>query len=142
VEKAIRNGAPNILSLPYQSFDNLGESLASADLHLVVMGDAMIGIVHPSKIYSAMAVGRPILAVAPDYSYISEVMEKQTIGFRFRHGDVTGVVQGILTLADMEEMERKRLGENAARLAQDQYGQALLRNRFLNMLELAAGSNG
>ena len=140
VLKAIRNGSPNVLSLPYQSFDNLGESLAAADVHLVVMGDAMIGITHPSKIYGAMAAGRPILAIAPDNSYISEMMEKQTIGFRFRHGDVAGVVRGILALADMEEKERRRLGENAARLAYDQFNQTLSRNRVLDILENAASS--
>ena len=142
VEKALRNGAPNILSLPYQSFNNLGESLAAADVHLVVMGDAMVGIVHPCKIYGAMAAGRPILAIAPDNSYISKILDRQTIGFRFRHGDVTGVVQGILALADMEEKERNRLGENAARLVQNQYNQTILRNRFVDILELATGSNG
>jgi glycosyltransferase involved in cell wall biosynthesis len=141
VEKAIEFGAPNIFSLPYQSFDNLGESLASADVHLVVMGDAMAGIVHPCKIYSAMAAGRPILAIAPGNSYISEIMERQRIGFRYSHGDVAGVIRGILRLADMEG-ERNRLGGNAARLAQDQYNQILLRNRFVDTLELAACSNG
>ena len=142
VEKAIRNGAPNILSLPYQSFNNLGESLAAADVHLVVMGDAMVGIVHPCKIYGAMAVARPILAIAPDNSHVAEIMRKQTIGIRLCHGDIPGVVQGILTLADMEEKERNRLGENAARLVQNQYNQTILRNRFVDILELAAGSNG
>jgi glycosyltransferase involved in cell wall biosynthesis len=141
VEKAIRSRAPNILSLPYQSFNNLGESLAAADVHLVVMGDAMIGIVHPCKIYGAMAVGRPILAIAPENSHITDIMEKQTIGFRYCHGDVSGVVQGILTFVDMEEKERNRLGENAARLVQNQYNQTILRNRFVDILELAASSD-
>jgi len=142
VEKALRNGAPNIFSLPYQTLDNLGESLAAADVHLVIMGDAMVGIVHPCKIYGAMAVGRPILAIAPDNSHISDITDNQTIGFRFCQGDVHGVVQGILTLADMEEKERDRLGENAFRMVKEKYNQTKLRNQFIAMLELAAGSNG
>ena len=140
VEKAIKNGAPNVFSLPYQKFDDLGESLAAADIHLVVMGDAMVGIVHPCKIYGAMAAARAILAIAPDDSYISEIMEKEAIGFRRRHGDVTGVIQDILVLADMKDEKRRRLGQNAARLVRERYDQATLRNRFVDMLELAAGS--
>ena len=140
VEKAIKNGAPNILSLPYQNFNNLGESLAAADVHLVVMGDAMIGIVHPCKIYGAMAMGRPILAIAPDNSFIAEIVEKHAIGFRLGHGDVAGVVQGILALADMDKEQRNRLGENAARLVHDQFDQKILRNRFVDILEQAASS--
>ena len=137
VEKAIRNGASNILSLPYQDFNELGESLAAADVHLVVMGDAMVGIVHPCKIYGAMAVGRPILAIAPDNSYISGILEKQTIGFRFCHSDGAGVVKGILALAEMDEKQRIRLGENAARLVHGQFNQTILRNRFVDILEQA-----
>jgi colanic acid biosynthesis glycosyl transferase WcaI len=140
VEKAIRIGAPNILSLPYQSLNKLGESLAAADVHLVVMGDAMVGIVHPCKIYGAMAVGRPILAIAPDYSYIAEIVEKHAIGSRFSHGDVAGVIKGIQALADMDKGQRSRLGENAARLVHDQFDQKILRSRFVDILEQAASS--
>jgi len=141
VEKAIRNGAPNILSLPYQSFNNLGESLAAADVHLVVMGEAMVGIVHPCKIYGAMAANRPVLAIAPDHSHISDIMENQEIGFRLRHGDISGVVQAIRLLADMEEKDRARLGDNAGDLVHKRWNQALLCNKFVDILESAAGPN-
>ena len=142
VEKAIRNGATNIFSLPYQDFKDLGESLAAADVHLVVMGDAMVGIVHPCKIYGAMAVARPILAIAPDNSHVAEIMKKQNIGFRLSHGDVAGVVKGILALAEMDEKQRKGLGENAARLVHDQFNQTILRNRFVEILEQATAPRG
>ena len=140
IEKAIRNGASNILSLPYQDFNDLGESLAAADVHLVVMGDTMAGIVHPCKIYNAMAVSRPILAIASKNSYIAQIIEKQTIGFRLSHGDVAGVVKGILALAELDEKQISRLGENAARLVHDQFNQATLRNRFVDTLEQAVTS--
>ena len=136
----MRNGVRNLLSLPYQSFDHLGESLAAADVHITVMGRAMAGIVHPCKIYSAMAAGRPVLAVAPDDSYITDIMGMRAMGFQFSHGDVAGVVRGILTFADMEEKERLRLGENAAELVRDRFGQTLLRDRFLDILEEATSS--
>jgi len=135
VEEAIRNGARNVLSLPYQSFHRLGESLSAADVHLVVMGEAMVGIVHPCKIYGAMAVGCPILAVAPENSFIARIMDSTMIGFRRRHGDIQGVVQAVLALADMSEKERARLGENATCLIRDKYNQIRLRNQFIDILE-------
>ena len=44
----------NILCLPYQPLSELPSSLSSADLHVVVMGDAFTGIVHPCKIYNIL----------------------------------------------------------------------------------------
>jgi glycosyltransferase involved in cell wall biosynthesis len=135
VEIAIKNGAKNILSLPYQPLCQLGESLAAADVHLVVMGGSMVGIVHPCKVYGAMAVGRPILAIAPDNSHISDIINKYKIGLRFNHGDIDGVVRGILTFADMDKKEREVIGENAARAVREEFSQEKLRNKFIKILE-------
>ncbi|HEX2721346.1 MAG TPA: glycosyltransferase family 4 protein, partial [Gemmatimonadaceae bacterium] len=49
----------NLISLPYQPQGDLRFSLAAADVHIVTVGDAIPGIVHPSKVYGAMAVARP-----------------------------------------------------------------------------------
>src|SRR6185503_10863307 len=51
----------NIISLPYQPLADLRYSLSAADVHVVSLGENMVGIVHPCKIYGAMTVGRPIL---------------------------------------------------------------------------------
>lgn len=138
VERAIQKGAPNILSLPYQSFENLGESLSAADVHVVVMGEAMVGIVHPCKIYGAMTVRRPLLAIAPDNSHISDIIDGRDIGFRLRHGDVGGVVQAILTFADMDKSKRDRMGDKAEALVRAHWNQAVLREKVVDILERSA----
>ena len=50
-------GLRNVLCLPYQPIEKLSGSLSAADLHVVVMGDQYVGIVHPCKIYNVLAVG-------------------------------------------------------------------------------------
>jgi len=135
VEQAIKNGAQNILSLPYQPLSQLGESLSAADVHVVVMGEAMVGIVHPCKIYGAMAVGRPILAIAPENSHISDIINKYKIGLRFNHGDIDGVVKGILTFAGMDKEERESMGRNAVRAIKEEFSQEKLTKMFIETLE-------
>lgn len=46
----------NIKCLPYQPMEELSASLSAADLHVVVMGDPFVGIIHPSKIYNILGV--------------------------------------------------------------------------------------
>ena len=66
---------PNASTLPYQPLDRIRYSLSSADVHLVAMGEAMIGIVHPCKVYGVLKVHRPVLAVAPEISHVSDVAD-------------------------------------------------------------------
>ena len=40
-------------------------SLSSADLHVVVMGDPFVGIVHPCKVYNIRTLGIPYLYIGP-----------------------------------------------------------------------------
>jgi glycosyltransferase involved in cell wall biosynthesis len=92
-EFALRHGLGNVKCLPYQPLDQLSSSLSAADLHVVVMGDAFVGIVHPCKIYNIMAVGAPALYIGPEPSHISDLTLEVTHKI---HGDVDGVVDAIV----------------------------------------------
>ncbi len=61
-------GLPNVRSLPYQPLDALKYSLSAADLHVVTMGNGLVGISHPCKVYGAMAVARAVLLIGPEHA--------------------------------------------------------------------------
>lgn len=92
-EFALRHGLSNVKCLPYQPLDRLSGSLSAADLHVVVMGNEFVGIVHPCKIYNIMAVGAPALYIGPQPSHICDLSVQVT---RKSHGDVDGVVDCIV----------------------------------------------
>jgi hypothetical protein len=92
---ADRRDLDNIVCLPYQPLEALSGSLSAADLHLVVMGDQFVGIVHPCKIYNILAVGSPCLYIGPIPSHVSEIAESIESISCARHGDVAAVVQQI-----------------------------------------------
>lgn len=94
---------PNITTLPYQPLDELSGSLSSADLHLVVMGDAFVGIVHPCKIYNILALGIPLLFVGPEQSHggdLARRLDDPQYARLARHGDVDRVVAEVLGAAE------------------------------------------
>jgi colanic acid biosynthesis glycosyl transferase WcaI len=86
---AVTRNLPNIRSIPYQPLDKLSASLSAADLHLVVMGDPFVGIVHPCKVYNIRGLGIPFLYIGPEPSHVTELAPAA----RFRHGDVEGVAR-------------------------------------------------
>ena len=90
VNFAARNHLRNVACLPYQPLASLAGSLSAADLHLVVMGEAFAGIVHPCKIYNILAVGSPSLYIGPHDSHIAGLAT-----FRADHGDAAAVTEFI-----------------------------------------------
>src|SRR6185369_6181033 len=101
---------PSILSLPYQPLERLRYSLSAADVHLVTIGDGVVGIVHPCKVYGAMAVSRPILFLGPSPSHVSDLIDSHQIGRQVEHGDVDGCVAAIRLLQEATPAERDVMG--------------------------------
>jgi colanic acid biosynthesis glycosyl transferase WcaI len=136
VEATIREqGLTNAISLPYQPLETLGNSLGAADVHVVSLGDNMVGIIHPCKIYGAMAAGRPILFLGPKPSHVSDIVDAHAIGWHVAHGDVEGTVRTIQTMRQTPPETLAGMGETARRVLRADMGQAILCGRLCDRLE-------
>ena len=88
----------NILCLPYQPLDQLAGSLSAADLHVVVMGNGFVGLVHPCKVYNILNVAAPVLYIGPRPSHLSEMLDEldhEHPCAAVAHGEVDRAVQSI-----------------------------------------------
>jgi colanic acid biosynthesis glycosyl transferase WcaI len=97
LEFVARHGLNNVACLPYQPFAELSASLSAADLHLVVMGERMTGLVHPCKIYNILALGVPVMYVGPEESHIGDIAAESPDAAItcVVNGDVAGLVAGV-----------------------------------------------
>jgi colanic acid biosynthesis glycosyl transferase WcaI len=134
VDGRITAGATNIRSLPPVPLAELTDALLAADVHVVTMGDGMVGIVHPSKVYTAMAVGRPILFFGPDQSHIAELIAEHRVGWRISHGDTAGAVAAIREVAAVEPHYLADMGRRAAEAMSDSLSAERLRGKFLDLI--------
>jgi glycosyltransferase involved in cell wall biosynthesis len=112
---------PNIVSLPYQPIDSIRHSLSAADVHVVSIANEGVGVIHPCKIYGAMAVGRPVLALGPRASHAADVVTGERIGWICEHGDVDGLVETLNTIRATPREELKAIGVRAATALQGRY---------------------
>ena len=94
--KVRESGLSNVRSIGYQPLDELSGSLSAADLHVVVMGEKFVGIVHPCKVYNILSVGAPVLYIGPEPSHVTDIASQHGKFSCVRHGDVEGVVAAIL----------------------------------------------
>ena len=120
-ELAAARRMANITCLPYQPLESLSASLSAADLHVAVMGDAFVGLVHPCKIYNVLAVGKPVLYVGPPESHIADLWPVASSGcfFAARHGEVDSVARHIIEASRTRPDPAALHNELAASFSQD-----------------------
>lgn len=130
----LRHGLENIRRLPYQPVENLAATLSAADLHTVVMGDAFVGIVHPSKIYNLITIGSPFLYVGPKESHVTQIAARiNGNGWAFIacNGDVDAVVDHILKQSKLEPPTKRSYASEIA----DSFSKQTLLPRMIALLE-------
>jgi glycosyltransferase involved in cell wall biosynthesis len=115
-----QHGLTNVLSLPYQPMSDLRYSLSAADVHVVSLGSEMVGIVHPCKVYGAMALGRPVLFLGPAPSHVSDLLERHGIGWHVAHGDVDGCVATIRRILTTPASALAEMGRLAQRVLESE----------------------
>jgi len=113
VEFKGRHSLDNIIQLPHQPRALLHFSLTAADLHIIVMGNPFVGIVHPCKIYSIMDLGLPFVAIGPTPSHLTDIVEASGVGFTVCHNDIGGCVNAIQNAAKQTVAQKKEWNEKA-----------------------------
>lgn len=129
----------NILTLPYLPLERLKYSLSAADVHIVSLGDNMVGVIHPCKIYGAMAVGRPILFLGPAPSHVRDILDKYAIGWHIAHGDVAGARRVLLEIQATPQPQLAEMGRRAQIVLRQTMSQEILCGRLCDGLERSLG---
>lgn len=117
---------PNIVSLPYQPLDRIKYSLSAADVHVVSIAPEAVGVVHPCKIYGAMALGKPVLALAPRNSHAGDIISRHGCGWICEHGDADSLVALLLRLRDTAPSTHADSGMRGRRAMDTTFSQSQL----------------
>jgi glycosyltransferase involved in cell wall biosynthesis len=135
VDRRMAEGARNIRSLPFQPLSRIGTTLSAADLHVVSLANEAVGVIHPCKIYGAMAIGRPVLFFGPEASYVGDIFQAGDIGRIVAHGDAQAAAEAIHALVSLGLGGRESLGRRAAAIVSGALSKAALLARFCDILD-------
>ncbi len=86
----------NIRLMPYQPIGRLREIMESGDVHLISVKEEAAGYLVPSKLYSALAVGRPCIFIGPAQSETAKVITDFDAGVVVPQGDAQELVAQIM----------------------------------------------
>ena len=138
VEKLINDlRLQNVLSLPYQPKSEIASSLSAADVHVVSLGREMAGVIHPCKIYGAMAVARPILYFGPAPSHVSAIVEECANGWVLQHGEVDIAVSVLRAIAQSDYGELDRMGARGLGMLTSRFRPNVLINAVADAVDRA-----
>lgn len=136
MEAVKTSGLKNFRFLPYQEKKVLPYSLTASDLSLVSVAPGMESLVAPSKLYPAMAAGRPIAAICPPNSYLGPLLEAAQGGATFDNDEAEELANYI------RELSQNRAGVECLGKANRRYMQAhftpkLISQQYLKVLQSA-----
>jgi colanic acid biosynthesis glycosyl transferase WcaI len=100
-------GAPNVRFVDMQPRDRLSEVLSAADIHVVPLRRGLARSSVPSKMYSILAAGRPIVASVDEGTEVANVVERTGAGIAVPPDDPEAFTKALARLvADPEETTR------------------------------------
>ena len=102
-------GLPNVVFVPMQPLERLPEVLAAADVHVVALRAGLSRNSVPSKTYSILAAGRPVLAAVDPGSEVQRVVEAAGAGAAVPPDDPAAFLAALRPLLDDAEA-RERMG--------------------------------
>jgi len=91
---------PNVRFLPFRPASQIPLVMMAGDVHLITIRRGLEGVVVPSKLYSTLAAGRPVLAVAAANSDAARIAVQSGCGLAADPDDPAAVAGAILRMRD------------------------------------------
>ena len=139
--EARRRQLRNVRFEPYQPREKLGQSLTSADAHLVSLLPGLEGLMVPSKFYAVAAAGRPILFVGADDGELAPLIAEGGCGYQVSPGDGDGLAGRIEALAADPALAESQ-GAAARRLFEERFDRKRASDAWRRVLQDAANGTG
>lgn len=115
-ERIEKEKIENVRILPFQPVEMLPHSLSSASVAVVTLDMTSSQMSVPSKTFNLMAVGVPLMCIAPKESELGKLVDLYKIGKVFTPEDIREMAQYIVHLKADKEAQ-KRYGDNAMEVA-------------------------
>jgi glycosyltransferase involved in cell wall biosynthesis len=124
----------NVMLIPFQPPDRLAESLSMADVSLVGIYPENEGVVMPSKLYSLLAIGKPIICISDPSSEVAQLLKIAGAGLHSSVDDPRELAQKISYLLD-DTQKAEEMGCNGRNYFLDNFERKRITMRWKNLLE-------
>jgi len=125
---------PNVTLVDYQPPERLPELLAAGDVHLVLLKKGLASVSVPSKLYSILSAGRPVIASVDAGTEVDRVVTRTGAGAAVPAGDLDSFVRAVLQFAD-DPRARHAAGAAGRRFAEGWLSAAEVAEAYEDLFE-------
>jgi len=130
VEKEALN---NVTVFDFLHGQDFQDALNISDCFLVSLAEGVTGLGVPSKTYSYMMAGKPVIAIMGEDSDIARDLKDNNAGYSMQVGESSKLVSVIKELRDDED-KRKYKGENCRNIFLEKYKKEKCTQQYVEMM--------
>lgn len=138
--EAAAGDLPNVRFLPFRPVEQVPHVMMAGDIHIVTVKRGLEGVVVPSKLYSILAAGRPVLVVAAKESDAARIVTEAGCGMAADPDDPGGVAEAIRELRS-DPLRLAEMGMRARETAR-KYARVNELQHLVEIMEDTCNHNG
>lgn len=125
----------NTLLLGYTPQEQFNDALGSCDCLMVSIADGIDGISFPSKLYTCLSIGKPIIAFSAPESELRTNVEGNDVGYWVALDDPDSLVACVREMMANPE-KAKSMGVRARKLLETEYSIEVSGKKYFDVLKL------
>lgn len=126
-------GLNNIQVIDYMFGEEYNNLLNCANVFVTTLNKELKGLGVPSKTYTYMALGKPLIAIMDKSSEIGSMVNKYNLGRQFETNNSQAIVQFIYQLKNNGELYNK-ISDNVRKKFKDDYERKKVTEKFYNVI--------
>ena len=124
----------NVTIFDFLHGQDFQDALNISDCFLVSLAEGLTGLAVPSKTYSYMMAGKPVIAIMGQDSDIARDLKDNDAGYSMKVGESDKLVNAINELKD-NEYKRKQMGQNCRNVFLGKYTKEHCTQQYVNMMK-------
>lgn len=128
----------NVSVFDFLQGQDFQDALNISDCFIVSLADGLTGLAVPSKTYSYMMAGKPVIAIIGKESDIAKDLKENNAGYSIEVGESTKLVSSIKELFDDSE-KREYMGKNCRNVFLERYTKNKCTEQYVNMMKRILG---
>lgn len=141
VQRVTDEALSNVRLFDFVAKEDYADLLASADLSFVTLEPGMEGLCVPSKFYSILASGRPVLATVSPNSEVARVIDEAQAGIHMEQSATERLAAAVVALSE-DPAEAERMGRNGRYVLEEYYSTAEAARKYYAVLQAVCRPSG
>ncbi|TCI71263.1 MULTISPECIES: glycosyltransferase family 4 protein [unclassified Exiguobacterium] len=126
-------GTKNVEIIDFLHGNDLSVALNESDVFIVSLESNLAGLAVPSKTYTYLAMGKPVISIMDENTDIAKKLTKFGAGFNIKNNDSISLEKCIMLLKN-EEIIYNQMSKNAKELSVKEYSRELSTQKYINLI--------